>query len=74
MFVEINNKLNMFKLYYKQIFGEICHINQFQDLIYLGESDIKDLGLKNGAHRAKIVSSLRLLKDRYERGNGICIP
>ncbi|CAG2220342.1 unnamed protein product [Mytilus edulis] len=43
--------------------------NGVEDLIYLGESDIKDLGLKNGAHRAKIVSSLRLLKDRYERGH-----
>jgi hypothetical protein len=40
----------------------------FQNLIYLSEADIKDLGLKNGGQRAKIVSSLRLLKDRYERG------
>ncbi|XP_063424282.1 SH2 domain-containing protein 3C-like isoform X2 [Mytilus trossulus] len=49
--------------------GLFHQYNGVEDLIYLGESDIKDLGLKNGAHRAKIVSSLRLLKDRYERGH-----
>lgn len=35
------------------------------------EADIKDLGFKNTAHRAKIVSSLRLLKDKYEQGKNI---
>ena len=30
--------------------------------------EVKDLGVKNGAHRAKIVSSLRILKEKYERG------
>ncbi|CRK86454.1 CLUMA_CG000245, isoform A [Clunio marinus] len=33
-----------------------------EDLIELSESDIKDLGIKNSAHRARIVSSLVALK------------
>ncbi|XP_078324397.1 breast cancer anti-estrogen resistance protein 3 homolog isoform X7 [Crassostrea virginica] len=39
-----------------------------EDLLNLTEADVRDLGLKNGAHRAKIVSSLRILKEKYERG------
>ncbi|CAL1546498.1 unnamed protein product [Lymnaea stagnalis] len=39
-----------------------------EDLLYVSESEIKELGIKNGAHRAKIVSSLRILRDKYEKG------
>jgi hypothetical protein len=33
----------------------------------MSEGEIKDLGVKNAAHRAKIVSSLRILREKYER-------
>lgn len=33
-----------------------------EDLIILNESDIKDLGVKNSSHRARMVSSLVALK------------
>ncbi|KAH9503317.1 hypothetical protein Btru_072720 [Bulinus truncatus] len=39
-----------------------------EDLIYATESEIKDLGIRVGAHRAKILSSLRILRDKYEKG------
>lgn len=39
-----------------------------EDLLYASESEIRDLGLKNAAHRAKIVSSLRILREKYEKG------
>ncbi|XP_076436953.1 breast cancer anti-estrogen resistance protein 3-like isoform X2 [Babylonia areolata] len=39
-----------------------------EDLLYATEGEIRDLGLKNGAHRAKIVSSLRILREKYEKG------
>ncbi|KAK3087173.1 hypothetical protein FSP39_002571 [Pinctada imbricata] len=39
-----------------------------EELLNLTETEVKDLGVKNGAHRAKIVSSLRILKEKYERG------
>lgn len=38
-----------------------------EDLLYLDEADIKALGVKNGAHRAKIVSSLVILRNKYEK-------
>ncbi|KAK7495787.1 hypothetical protein BaRGS_00013007, partial [Batillaria attramentaria] len=38
-----------------------------EDLLYASEGEIRDLGLKNGAHRAKIVSSLRILREKYEK-------
>ncbi|CAG5119639.1 unnamed protein product, partial [Candidula unifasciata] len=39
-----------------------------EDLLYTTESEIKELGIRNGGHRAKIISSLRILKDKYEKG------
>ncbi|KAL8562845.1 hypothetical protein ACOMHN_004537 [Nucella lapillus] len=39
-----------------------------EDLLYASEAEVRDLGLKNGAHRAKIVSSLRILREKYEKG------
>ena len=35
-----------------------------EEMINLSESDIKDLGVKNSAHRARIVSSLVALKGK----------
>lgn len=39
-----------------------------EELLYLCEADIKQLGVRNSAHRARIVSSLVALRDKYERG------
>lgn len=37
-----------------------------EELIYCSEADIKQLGVKNSAHRARIVSSLVALRDKSE--------
>ncbi|XP_025112402.1 breast cancer anti-estrogen resistance protein 3-like isoform X4 [Pomacea canaliculata] len=50
---------------YLPLFGSYGGV---EDLLYASEAEIKDLGLKNGAHRAKIVSSLRILREKYEKG------
>lgn len=39
-----------------------------EELMYFCEADIKQLGVKNSAHRARIVTSLVALRDKYERG------
>lgn len=36
--------------------------------MYFCEADIKQLGVRNSAHRARLVSSLVALRDKYERG------
>jgi len=33
----------------------------------LSEADIRDLGVRNGAHRARLVSSLVMLRDAQQR-------
>ncbi|KAL4218805.1 SH3/SH2 adaptor [Mactra antiquata] len=38
-----------------------------ENLLYVSEADIKDMGIKNPAHRAKVISSLRILREKYER-------
>ncbi|KAL3872223.1 hypothetical protein ACJMK2_040160 [Sinanodonta woodiana] len=48
---------------YHNIFSSYSGV---EDLLYLSEADIRDLGLKNAAHRAKVVSSLRVLREKYE--------
>jgi hypothetical protein len=40
-----------------------------QDLLAFTEADIKDLGVKNSAHRARVVSSLVALRTKHEQGN-----
>lgn len=40
----------------------------FQELLWFSETDIKELGVRNSAHRARIVSSLVALRAKYERG------
>lgn len=37
-----------------------------EDLISFSESDIKDLGVKNSAHRARMISSLVALKGKQD--------
>jgi hypothetical protein len=39
-----------------------------QDLLMFTEADIKKLGVKNSAHRARVVSSLVALRTKYEKG------
>lgn len=36
--------------------------------MYFCEADIKQLGVRNSAHRARIVSSLVAFRDKYEHG------
>lgn len=36
--------------------------------MYFCEADIKQLGVRNSAHRARIVSSLVAFRDKYENG------
>ncbi|PSN52437.1 hypothetical protein C0J52_16245 [Blattella germanica] len=40
-----------------------------EDLLTFTEADIKDLGVKNSAHRARVVSSLVALRTKHEKGN-----
>lgn len=39
-----------------------------EELMYFCEADIKQLGVRNSAHRARIVSSLVAFRDKYEHG------
>jgi hypothetical protein len=39
-----------------------------QDLLTFTEADIKDLGVKNSAHRARVVSSLVALRTKQGKG------
>lgn len=39
-----------------------------QDLIHFSEADIKELGVRNSSHRARLMSSLVALKAKYEKG------
>ena len=38
-----------------------------QDLLLLSEADIRELGVRNGAHRARLVSSLVMLREAQQR-------
>lgn len=42
----------------------------FKDLLQFSEGKIKELGVRNSAHRARIVSSLVILKNKYEKCGG----
>ncbi|KAK3908965.1 Ephrin type-A receptor 2 [Frankliniella fusca] len=39
-----------------------------EDLIHFTEGDIKELGVRNSSHRARLMSSLVALKAKYEKG------
>jgi len=39
----------------------------------LSEADIRDMGVRNGAHRARLVSSLVMLRETQQR-HGKCLP
>ncbi|XP_076319863.1 uncharacterized protein LOC143230339 isoform X2 [Tachypleus tridentatus] len=40
-----------------------------EEMLLLSERDLKDLGIKNGSHRAIIATSLVILRDKYEKGH-----
>lgn len=42
--------------------------NGVEELMFFCEADIKQLGIRNSAHRARIVSSLVALRDKWQRG------
>lgn len=42
-----------------------------EELMYFCEADIKQLGVRNSAHRARIVSSLVALRAKYEHGKSM---
>lgn len=39
-----------------------------EELIYLNECDVENLGVRDSAHRAQIISSLKAVRERHERG------
>ena len=45
---------------------ELKQYNGVEDIINLSESEIKDLGIKNSSHRARMVSSLVALKGNLQ--------
>ncbi|XP_063597046.1 uncharacterized protein LOC134773601 [Penaeus indicus] len=44
-----------------------------EDFLYYDEASIKALGIHHQGHRAKIMSSLAILKEKYERGKCCCV-
>lgn len=52
---------------YLPLFQEFSGV---EDLLGFTEAEIRDLGIKNCAHRAKLVTSLYCLRDKYQRSTG----
>ncbi|KAK8766856.1 hypothetical protein V5799_006364 [Amblyomma americanum] len=48
-----------------------CKYTGVEEILWMSERDVKDLGVKNGAHRAILVSSLIVLKRKYDKGNRV---
>ncbi|XP_033727352.1 LOW QUALITY PROTEIN: breast cancer anti-estrogen resistance protein 3-like [Pecten maximus] len=49
-------------------YGVFCKYKGVEDLLNFTETEIKELGIHNPALRAKVVSSLRILKEKHQRG------
>lgn len=47
---------------YKAIFKDYSGV---ENILWMTERDLKDLGIKNGSHRARMGTSLAILKDKY---------
>ncbi|XP_067001303.1 breast cancer anti-estrogen resistance protein 3 homolog isoform X2 [Anabrus simplex] len=63
--LDVRQWLNILELgQYAAIFEKFEGV---EDLLSFSEEDIKDLGVKNSAHRARIVSSLVALRSKYEK-------
>lgn len=68
--LEITSWLDTLELReYEQNFKKFTGV---EELIFFSESEIKQFGVRNSAHRARIVSSLVSLKEKYQRGELIC--
>ncbi|XP_069121655.1 breast cancer anti-estrogen resistance protein 3 homolog isoform X3 [Argopecten irradians] len=52
----------------KDHYGLFCKYRGVEDLLNFTETEIKELGICNAALRAKVVSSLRILKEKHQRG------
>lgn len=48
-----------------------CKYTGVEEILWMSERDVKDLGVRNGAHRAILVSSLIVLKRKYDKGNRV---
>ncbi|CAN7994268.1 unnamed protein product [Ixodes hexagonus] len=46
-----------------------CKYGGVEEILWMSERDVKELGVRNGAHRAILVSSLIVLKRKYDKGN-----
>lgn len=64
--MSIEQWLTVLELYdqYKNLFEGYAGVEQ---LINKSEAEIKQLGVKNSAHRARIVTSLTALREKYKR-------
>ncbi|KAG8183661.1 hypothetical protein JTE90_010136 [Oedothorax gibbosus] len=40
-----------------------------EDILWMTERDLKNLGVNNGSHRARLGSSIAILKDKYEKNS-----
>jgi len=49
---------------------ELKEVLLLQELVMLSEADIRELGVRNGAHRARLVSSLVMLRDIEQQRQG----
>ncbi|XP_063234266.1 breast cancer anti-estrogen resistance protein 3 homolog [Bacillus rossius redtenbacheri] len=65
--LDVRQWLNILEL--AQYAANFDKFDGVEDLLSFSEADIKDLGVKNSAHRARIVSSLVALRTKYEKGN-----
>lgn len=52
------------------ILGSFIKFMGVEELMYFSEGDIKQLGVRNAAHRARIVSSLVALRDKSDKMKG----
>ncbi|KAM7305493.1 nuclear pore complex protein Nup214 isoform X4, partial [Ixodes scapularis] len=48
-----------------------CKYGGVEEILWMSERDVKELGVRNGAHRAILVSSLIVLKRKYDKGNRV---
>lgn len=53
-------------LFFKSYLVKIFYI-YLQDILWMSERDLKEIGIKNGSHRARMMSSLTILKGKYNK-------
>ncbi|GFR04839.1 SAM domain-containing protein [Trichonephila clavata] len=45
--------------------------NGVEDILSISERELKSLGVKNGSHRTRIMRSLIVLRDKYDRADSL---